>query len=85
MIEVEKVEKYGREVWQNSEMDALRSDNCMCFHCDRVRQGCPAATQYLALCRRYGNAFIMTRCAGWIDGFGDVQHNKAGYLWVRNK
>jgi len=69
------VERHAMKVWENSEMDALRRENCMCLFCGKLipQQGdfphpdnCRIAQKYFALCKLYGNAFIMTRCSQWV-------------------
>jgi hypothetical protein len=67
MGEIIKIEKYGRMVYQDDEMDTLRKWNCLCFRCQKLKPGmqnsCPIAMQYNILCQNFGNAFMMTRCA----------------------
>lgn len=64
-----KVERYGKEVWEMSVMDTLRREYCMCLHCNKMRpllpENCKIAQSFFELCKKHGNAFIMTRCSEW--------------------
>jgi len=57
------VERYGEKVWENTKMDALRKEECLCLNCDRIGK--------LELCKKYNLAFAMTRCKSWIQNGGE--------------
>jgi hypothetical protein len=64
-----RVERYGMMVFELPKMDLLRRSECMCLFCSKMIPGspdnCPAAQTYYEACKKYGNAFIMTRCGSW--------------------
>lgn len=64
-----KVFRYGQYVWETQAMDELRRNNCMCHHCDLMKPGekdhCVIAAQFYEICKKYGTAFILTRCNSW--------------------
>jgi len=60
-FKVEKIEKYGREVWSHVEMDELRRSQCLCLNCALIRK-CAIAQAGYRLCEKNGVAFAMTRC-----------------------
>jgi hypothetical protein len=63
------VERYGQMVWENEQFEDQRRDNCLCFRCARMNPGkpdhCEAAAKFYEICKAYGCAFILTRCAAW--------------------
>ena len=64
-----KVERYGKTVWENTIMDAMRKENCMCLHCANMKPGkpdhCQIAAAFYVICKAHGCAFILTRCDSW--------------------
>jgi len=66
-----KVKRYDVETWEITDMDALRNEHCMCHHCGRMKPGepdhCKIAQSFYEICKKHGNAFILTRCADWIE------------------
>jgi len=46
-MKVEKVEKYGREVFSNTKMDNLRKKECLCLNCSCIKE-CSTADLFLA-------------------------------------
>jgi hypothetical protein len=64
MLDIQKVKKYGREVWCNGPTDDLRKAECLCLNCGVLKQ-CPVAAQLFDLCKRQGLAMLMTRCPMW--------------------
>ena len=70
MEQPKRVERYGKEIMETPAMDTLRREHCMCLHCARMKtfsyeHSCPIAKEYYEICKKYGNAFIMTRCEHW--------------------
>ena len=65
-----KVERYGQEVWETPAMDMLRKEHCMCLNCARMKPGekenCKIAQKFYKICKKYGNAFMLTRCNSWL-------------------
>ena len=65
-----RVERYGQEVWETPAMDMLRKEHCMCLNCGWCKPGekdhCKIAQKFYKICKKYGNAFILTRCISWI-------------------
>ena len=67
-----RVHKYGHDCWETQAMDTLRKEHCMCLFCERLKpnqsDNCEIA-QFLFdnVCKKYGNAFIMTRCPIWVE------------------
>ena len=66
---VQKVVRYGVEVWENAYMDALRKKECLCLNCGNMKPGssdhCPAAKKLYELCREENLAMAITRCPAW--------------------
>jgi hypothetical protein len=60
-FKVEKVEKYGQEVFQHTEMDELRKTQCLCLNCIGM-EFCETAHGGYDLCKKYNIAFAVTRC-----------------------
>lgn len=64
-----RVERYGKQVWECTYMDLIRKDMCMCLDCGKFKPGqpdhCPIATDLFEVCKKHGNAFMMTRCPIW--------------------
>ncbi len=58
------VDKYGKQVWSNEEMDFLRKSECLCLNCNLMKT-CAIAAQGLTLCRTQNIAFMVTRCPSW--------------------
>ena len=66
-----KVERYGTETFEISDMDTLRRIHCMCHNCGRIdipsQTGrCDIATELYKLCKEHGMAMLVTRCKEWI-------------------
>jgi hypothetical protein len=70
---VERVKKYGAEVWQHPEMDELRRKQCLCLNCQDM-QGCPTAATLFELCNRRDVALAVTRCPDFSTTGGDDEH-----------
>jgi len=60
-FKTEKVERYGIEVWQHTEMDELRLTQCLCTNCNNIGT-CNIVLQGLRFCVDYSIAFAVTRC-----------------------
>ena len=44
---IEKIMKYGAEVWSNIKMDGLRKKECLCFNCEERDKNCLIAKKTL--------------------------------------
>ena len=60
-FKVEKVEKYGATVACHKEMDELRREQCLCFHCGE-KDECGRAKSLLKFCTHFNMAMAITRC-----------------------
>ena len=60
-MKVEKVEKYGTEVFSNTKMDELRKAECLCLNCADM-EDCPTAKGLYSTCIYSDIALIVTRC-----------------------
>jgi hypothetical protein len=64
-----KVTRYGTEVWESVEMEALRKTDCLCQNCEGLRHAagpqCEKAIQIIALCKAANMALATTRCPAW--------------------
>lgn len=56
------VTKYDTAGIQNDETDVLRKEFCLCLNCKNMVI-CPAAKAGFELCKKYGLAFMVTRCS----------------------
>ncbi len=60
------VERYGKKVHENSDMEKQRQSECLCMNCERMKPGksdhCHIASKFYEVCKEHGNAFILTRC-----------------------
>jgi len=65
-VNVVKVERYGTEVYEHTEMDALRKTQCLCLNCNKLGN-CVYAEKGLELCKEAGMAWAVTRCAYFED------------------
>jgi hypothetical protein len=76
------VERYGQLVWENEEFEDQRTGNCMCHFCARMKPGdpdhCEIAAAFYAVCKEHGCAFILTRCAKWVDNAAKKKPDDAG-------
>lgn len=66
-MEVTKVRKYDRDVWQNEKMDNLRRTECLCTNC-RFIKICDWASELFGICKDHDLALAMTRCPDWREG-----------------
>ena len=61
-----QVEKYGKTVWSNIEMDDLRKTECLCLNCSKmVRSDCQTAKLLYNTCKDFNIAMAITRCPEW--------------------
>ena len=58
------VERYGKDVWSNAEMDALRKTECLCMNCWNFGD-CETAMRLYELCKQFNLALAVTRCPEW--------------------
>lgn len=63
-MKIEKVEKYGVEVYSNIEMDKLRKEECLCFNCLELGS-CRKAVTLKCFCEDTNIAMMITRCPDW--------------------
>jgi len=63
---VKQVEKYGKVVWQHSEMDELRKTQCLCLNCSKMKS-CSAAKVFYEKCQMQDMALAVTRCPNFIQ------------------
>lgn len=66
------------EVWANTELDALRREECLCVNCGRKDEpkpyaSCPAAAKLYRVCVEHNMAMAITRC-GAVDGNGELMY-----------
>jgi hypothetical protein len=61
---IEKVVKYGTEVWADIEMDKIRKERCLCFNCG-IKECSTARTLYQICCDKK-MAMMITRCLEYI-------------------
>lgn len=59
-----RVERYGRQVFEDPLADAMRRELCLCLRCDNAG-ACETASQLYGICRIEGMAMAITRCASW--------------------
>lgn len=66
-MSTQRVTKYGKETWQDQELDAVRRKCCLCLRCTKFQPGepdnCAMAEVLFALCRTKGMAVGVSRCA----------------------
>jgi len=60
-MKTEKVEKYGKEVFSNVEMDKLRKTECLCLNCGDMKD-CLTAKALYYVCKNSDVAMMITRC-----------------------
>ena len=65
MTEIEKVVKYDAEVWSNTKMDELRSEECLCFNCAYDKDSCKIAEKIYNICVEDDMAMMITRCKNY--------------------
>ena len=64
----------------NTEMDEVRRTDCLCVNCGSGYKGtkeCPAGPEFFEVCKKYDNAFAMTRC-GVTDSEGKLLYTPLG-------
>ena len=70
MLDIVKVERYGKMVSEIPSLEPLRKEVCMCHQCGAFKPNdeanCPIAQKFFAICKEHGNAFILTRCGSWV-------------------
>lgn len=60
-----QIEKYGRSVWANQQMDDARRTECLCLNCKALND-CLIAKECIRLCKLTDIAFMVTRCPKFI-------------------
>lgn len=62
-----KLHRYGRVVYEDTELDDHRRLSCLCKSCERLTprsdENCSHAEVLFALCRTVGMAVAVSRCA----------------------
>lgn len=65
-MDIIAVERYGKTVQENADMEKHRHQECMCHSCGRMKPSepdhCKIASKFYEICKEHGNAFILTRC-----------------------
>ncbi len=58
----------GKQVWTDTEMEALRLTRCLCLRCGRLKRlsACRSAKDLLELCRSTNIALMVTRCPRFV-------------------
>ena len=63
------VERHGQHTWENPTLEAIRREECMCWHCARMKPGspdhCPIAASLYAICVEHAVATPVSRCGSW--------------------
>lgn len=60
---IEKVIRYGKEVWADTSLDKQRAEECLCInYCDKMKS-CPAAKGFYEICREHGMAIGFADCS----------------------
>ena len=59
-----QVEKYGKTVWSNVDMDELRRTECLCLNCSKM-SSCQTAKHLYNACKDFNIAMAITRCPDW--------------------
>ena len=59
------VNKFGRDVFANQQMDEARHTECLCMNCKQMHS-CVTAKEGLRLCQLTDIAFMVTRCPKFI-------------------
>jgi hypothetical protein len=63
------INRNGRMVWENSQLEDLRDKKCLCHTCGHRKLGapdaCTAAARLREICQETGCAAILTRCPNW--------------------
>jgi len=57
---------YDRKVWVNIKSETTRKKECLCLNCGDIEH-CLKAKLFFRLCKRFGTAFMMTRCPDWFE------------------
>lgn len=60
-----QIEKYGRMVWANEQMEQVRKEECLCLNCKRLTD-CEIASEGYVLCKLTDITFMVTRCPKFI-------------------
>ena len=63
---MERVDKYGVDVWANVVTDQIRRKECLCLNCDNMGN-CIAASKMFELCKDHNLATMITRCPEWAE------------------
>ena len=64
-MEMERITKYGRDVWSNKATDILRGGECLCLNCGLMNNGCNVSQSLYSLCKAEDIALMVTRCPEW--------------------
>lgn len=62
MSPVERLVKYGTEVWSNVDFDQARKTECLCLNCQQLEDECCTAKDLFAICINHNLALMVTRC-----------------------
>ena len=64
-LEVRGVERYGAQVMENTFMDKLRKEQCLCLNCKKMSD-CETAKVLYYVCKKSNLAMAITRCPDWV-------------------
>ena len=63
---IEKIIKYGVEVYADVEMDNLRRERCLCLNCSIMNSGCETAKELYESAKKNNLAMMITRCRTYV-------------------
>ena len=63
-MEIERIVKYGTEVWANTKTDELRKTDCLCLNC-KIIDDCSTAKKLYQICKEDDMAMMITRCKNY--------------------
>lgn len=59
--QVEKIVRYGDEIWSNVEMEKLRESECLCLNCKHINR-CAQANTLDSMSRHCNMRVMVTQC-----------------------
>jgi len=61
---------FGKEVWTHPLMEVLRTSECLCMKCDKLKpdqpDNCKIANELFEVCVKEDVALAVTRCPEWM-------------------
>jgi len=64
-IEVKAENRYGVNVMENTFMDKLRKEQCLCLNCKKMP--CEQSQVLYYVCKKSNLAMAITRCPDWVN------------------